>query len=162
MLTINHISFLRTKKVPYERAKYFFNPGLIIKWQAEAFLIVSICFIFFRIQDDRLQWWKSSKTVWRQFWLRAWRADLASDAFGKSSAGYGQIDKNGYFVRKFEWNLGWITDKQFQNSTLSVIPSRRTNWAAPFPKKIVFPHAEIKEIPYKFNRNPTAFVWLFV
>ena len=31
MLTINHISFLRTKKVPYERAKYFFNPGLIIK-----------------------------------------------------------------------------------------------------------------------------------
>lgn len=31
MLTINHISFLHTKKVPYERAKYFFNPGLIIK-----------------------------------------------------------------------------------------------------------------------------------
>ena len=31
MLTINHIPFFHTKKVPYERAKYFFNPGLIIK-----------------------------------------------------------------------------------------------------------------------------------
>ena len=28
MFNINHISFLRTKKVPYERAKYFFNLGL--------------------------------------------------------------------------------------------------------------------------------------
>lgn len=30
MFIINHISFLRTKKVPYERAKYFFNLGLVI------------------------------------------------------------------------------------------------------------------------------------
>ena len=42
---------------------------------------------------------------------------------------YGQIIKNEGFVRKFERDLGLITDKQFQNSTLSVIPSRRTDWA---------------------------------
>ena len=40
---------------------------------------------------------------------------------------YGHIDKNGHFVRKRPARKMAITDKQFQNSTLSVIPSRRTN-----------------------------------
>ena len=40
---------------------------------------------------------------------------------------YGQIGKNGLLVRNFELDLGLITDKQLQNSTLSVIPSRRTD-----------------------------------
>ena len=45
----------------------------------------------------------------------------------KMGFAYGQIIKNEGFVRKFERDLGLITDKQFQNSTLSVIPSRRTD-----------------------------------
>ncbi|WP_240088736.1 hypothetical protein [Ligilactobacillus ruminis] len=52
--------------------------------------------------------------------MRAWRADLASDAFGKSSAGYGQIDKNGHFVRKRPARKMAITDKMGKNSRLSV------------------------------------------
>ncbi|MCI5767772.1 MAG: hypothetical protein MR027_02080 [Ligilactobacillus ruminis] len=59
--------------------------------------------------------------------MRAWRADLADTAFGKSAVVYGHIDKNGHFVRKRPARKMAITDKQFQNSTLSIIPSRRTN-----------------------------------
>ncbi len=50
-----------------------------------------------------------------------------SDFVRKMGFAYGQIIKNEGFVRKFERDLGLITDKQFQNSTLSVIPSRRTD-----------------------------------
>ena len=39
--------------------------------------------------------------------------------------GYGQIIKKRHFVRKFEWDIGLITDKQLQNRHLSVIPSWR-------------------------------------
>ena len=40
---------------------------------------------------------------------------------------YGQISKKRHFVRKFECDLGLITDKHSQNRHLSVIPSRRTD-----------------------------------
>ena len=72
--------------------------------------------------------------------MRAWRADLASDAFGKIIAVYGHIDENGHFVRKWlarkmpitdkmgkngrlSVKCVLLTDKQLQNSTLSVILS---------------------------------------
>ena len=120
MFNINHISFLRTKKVPCERVKYFFNPGLSQIEKTDDLQSIADPIRFFRMQDDRLQWWKSSKIVWRQFWLRVWRADSASDAFGKSAAVYGQIDKNGHFVRNWPAPKMAITDKMVKNSHLSV------------------------------------------
>ena len=58
---------------------------------------------------------------------------------------YGQIIKNWLFVRKFDWNLGLLTDKQLQNSTLSVIPSRRTEWACAAFGKIIAVYGQINE-----------------
>nr|WP_288721225.1 hypothetical protein [uncultured Ligilactobacillus sp.] len=52
--------------------------------------------------------------------MRAWRADSADAAFGKSSAVYGQIDKNGHFVRNWPAPKMAITDKMVKNSRLSV------------------------------------------
>ena len=52
--------------------------------------------------------------------MRAWRADLASDAFGKIIAVYGHIDENGHFVRKWLARKMPITDKMVKNGRLSV------------------------------------------
>ena len=52
--------------------------------------------------------------------MRAWRADLASDAFGKIIAVYGHIDENGHFVRKWLDRKMPITDKMVKNDRLSV------------------------------------------
>ena len=38
--------------------------------------------------------------------MKFWRADLSGAAFGKITAGYGQIVKNWLFVRKIELDLG--------------------------------------------------------
>ena len=50
----------------------------------------------------------------------AWRADLASAAFGKSTIVYGQIDENGHAVRKRPARKMPITDKMGKNGRLSV------------------------------------------
>ena len=50
----------------------------------------------------------------------AWRADLASAAFGKSTIVYGQIDENGHAVRKWPARKMAITDKMVKNSWFSV------------------------------------------
>ena len=50
----------------------------------------------------------------------AWRADLASAAFGKSTIVYGQIDENGPSVRKWSARKIPITDKMGKNDRLSV------------------------------------------
>ena len=50
----------------------------------------------------------------------AWRADLASAAFGKSTIVYGQIDENGPSVRKWSARKIPITDKMGKNGRLSV------------------------------------------
>ena len=52
--------------------------------------------------------------------MRAWRADLASTAFGKIIAVYGHINGNGRFVRKRPALKKAITDKRGKNSCLSV------------------------------------------
>jgi len=52
--------------------------------------------------------------------VRAWSADLASDAFGKIIAVYGHIDENGHFVRKWLARKMTITDKMVKNGRLSV------------------------------------------
>ena len=52
--------------------------------------------------------------------MRAWRADLASAAFVKITAVYGQIDENGHFVRKWLARKIPITDKSAKKGTLSV------------------------------------------
>ena len=52
--------------------------------------------------------------------MRAWSADLASDAFGKIIAVYGHIDENGHFVRKWLARKMTITDKMVKNGRLSV------------------------------------------
>ena len=52
--------------------------------------------------------------------MRAWRADLASTAFGKIIAVYGQIAENGSSVRKWLARKKAITDKMGKNSRLSV------------------------------------------
>ena len=52
--------------------------------------------------------------------MRAWRADLASDAFGKIIAVYGQINENGSSVRKWLDRKMPITDKMGKNGRLSV------------------------------------------
>ena len=54
--------------------------------------------------------------------MRAWRADLASTAFGKIIAVYGRINGNGRFVRKRPALKKAITDKMVKNSLLSVNP----------------------------------------
>ncbi|WP_288617821.1 hypothetical protein [uncultured Ligilactobacillus sp.] len=51
-----------------------------------------------------------------------WRADLSGTAFGKSSAVYGHIDRNGHVVRKWPALKKAITDKSGKNSRLSVNP----------------------------------------
>ena len=50
----------------------------------------------------------------------AWRADLASAAFGTSTIVYGQIDENGPSVRKWSARKIPITDKMGKNGRLSV------------------------------------------
>ena len=52
--------------------------------------------------------------------MRAWRADLASTAFGKIIAVYGHINGNGRFVRKRPALKKAITDKMVKNGSLSV------------------------------------------
>jgi hypothetical protein len=47
--------------------------------------------------------------------MRAWRADLASTAFGKIIAVYGHINGNGRFVRKRPALKKAITDKMVKN-----------------------------------------------
>ncbi|EGM52892.1 hypothetical protein [Ligilactobacillus ruminis] len=54
--------------------------------------------------------------------MRAWRADLASTAFGKIIAVYGHINGNGRFVRKRPALKKAITDKCSKNSLLFVNP----------------------------------------
>ena len=50
----------------------------------------------------------------------AWRADLASAAFGKSTIVYGQIYENVPSVRKWSARKIPITDKMGKNGRLSV------------------------------------------
>ena len=52
--------------------------------------------------------------------MRAWRAALADSAFGKITAVYGQISKNGSSVRKWPAPKMPITDKMGKNGCLSV------------------------------------------
>ncbi|MFJ6909866.1 MAG: hypothetical protein ACIRZM_06570 [Ligilactobacillus ruminis] len=52
--------------------------------------------------------------------MRAWRADLASAAFGKITAVYGQINENGSSVRKWLARKMPFTDKMVKNGRLSV------------------------------------------
>ena len=52
--------------------------------------------------------------------MRAWRTALADSAFGKTTAVYGQISKNGSSVRKWPARKMAITDKMGKNSLLSV------------------------------------------
>ena len=52
--------------------------------------------------------------------MRAWRADLASAAFGKITAVYGHIDENGHFVRNWLALKIAITDKMVKKGRLSV------------------------------------------
>ena len=52
--------------------------------------------------------------------MRFCRADLSSAAFGKITAGYGQIDEKGPSVRKGTALKMAITDKMGKNSRLSV------------------------------------------
>ena len=52
--------------------------------------------------------------------VNSWRSDLTSAAFGKISAVYGHIDKNGHLVRKRPARKMAITDKMVKNGRLSV------------------------------------------
>ncbi len=52
--------------------------------------------------------------------MRAWRTALADSAFGKTTAVYGQISKNGSSVRKWPARKMAITDKMGKNGCLSV------------------------------------------
>ena len=52
--------------------------------------------------------------------MRAWRAALADSAFGKITTVYGQISKNGPFVRNWPAPKMPITDKMDKNGYLSV------------------------------------------
>ena len=52
--------------------------------------------------------------------MRAWRTALADSAFGKTTAVYGQISKNGSSVRKWPARKMAITDKMVKNGCLSV------------------------------------------
>ena len=71
--------------------------------------------------------------------MRAWRADLASTAFGKIIAVYGQIDENGRFVRNWTARRKAITDKMGKNGRLSVkIQTFRTRFYGQMLKKTAF------------------------
>ena len=52
--------------------------------------------------------------------MRFCRADLSDAAFGKITAGYGQIDENVPSVRKWPAQKMAITDKMVKNGRLSV------------------------------------------
>ena len=73
---------------------------------------------------------------------------------------YGQIIKNWLFVRKFDWNLGLLTDKQLQNSTLSVIPSRRTNWSCAAFDEIAAVYGHIDENRGFVRKSGWNFGWI--
>jgi len=67
------------------------------------------------------------------------RADLASAAFGKITAVYGQIDENGKFVRKWPARKKAITDKMIKNGRLSVkIQTFRTRFYGQILRKAAF------------------------
>ncbi len=69
----------------------------------------------------------------------AWRADLASAAFGKSTIVYGQIDENGHAVRKRPARKMPITDKMGKNGRLSVkIQTFRTRFYGQMLRKESF------------------------
>ncbi len=85
--------------------------------------------------------------------MRAWRADLASTAFGKIIAVYGHINGNGRFVRKRPALKKAITDKMIKNSLLSV---RFWRFRPRFYGQM------LQKKPYEVNRKSTAFVRLFV
>ena len=71
--------------------------------------------------------------------MRAWRADLASDAFGKIIAVYGHIDENGAPVRNKLARKMPITDKMVKNSRLSVkIQTFRTWFYGQMLQKVAF------------------------
>ena len=66
-------------------------------------------------------------------------ADLSNAAFGKSSAVYGHIDKNGHVVRKWPALKKAITDKMGKNIRLSVkIQTFRTRFYGQMLKKAGF------------------------
>ena len=60
--------------------------------------------------------------------MRSWSDDGADAAFGKITAVYGQIDKNGGFVRKWLALKMAITDKMGKNSRLSVRSQTFRTW----------------------------------
>ena len=69
----------------------------------------------------------------------AQRADLSGAAFGKITAVYGHIDKNGEFVRKWPSRKMTITDKMGKNGRLSVkIQAFRTRFYGPLLQKACF------------------------
>ena len=71
--------------------------------------------------------------------MRAWRADLASTAFGKIIAVYGHINGNGRFVRKRPALKKAITDKMIKNGRLSVkIQTFRTRFYGQMLRKAAF------------------------
>ena len=71
--------------------------------------------------------------------MRAWRADLASAAFVKITAVYGQIDENGHFVRNWLARKMAITDKMVKNGRLSVkIQTFRTRFYGQMLQKAGF------------------------
>ena len=71
--------------------------------------------------------------------MRAWRADLASAAFVKITAVYGQIDENGHFVRNWLARKMAITDKMVKNGRLSVkIQAFRTRFYGQILQKAGF------------------------
>ena len=70
---------------------------------------------------------------------RIGNADLASSAFGKITAVYGQIVKNEGFVRNWLARKTAITDKEVKNGRLSVkIQSFRTRFYGQMLRKAAF------------------------
>ena len=103
---------------------------------------------FFYMHDNRLPWWKQvcfhfhvskrQKDVSCQS-ARIGNADLASSAFGKITAVYGQIVKNEGFVRNWLARKTAITDKEVKNGRLSVkIQSFRTRFYGQMLRKAAF------------------------
>ena len=71
--------------------------------------------------------------------MGAWRADLSGAAFGKITAVYGHIYKNGRFVRKRLARKMAITDKMVKNGRLSVkIQPFRTRFYGQMLQKTAF------------------------
>ena len=71
--------------------------------------------------------------------MRAWRTALADSAFGKTTAVYGQISKNGSSVRKWPARKMAITDKEIKNGRLSVkIQAFRTRFYGQMLQKAGF------------------------